>query len=310
MFERYTEGARRVLFFARYEASQLGSINIESEHLLLGLLREGKGLTSDLFARFNVSLEAARQDIEGRVVRRENVSTSVEIPFAPATKRVLQFSADEADRLLHNYIGTEHLLLGLMREDGCQAAAVLKNFGLTLVEVRSEVGRLVGDGRSEWEQGDDQSAPAAVSSHLAGFQGAAPHEPLPDYVPSDVVHISYSRRYIRTAFGPPVPRQPPSGDEPPGFIKVPSGAAGWRARGAFLSELIAELCGVPEQRVIFEESLTAHMRYDVALILPAARPEEEVLAIVRDALEAQLGITIRRETTGDGVSARVDRVRQ
>jgi hypothetical protein len=306
MFERYTERARRVLFFARYEASQLGSIQIETEHLLLGLLREGKGVTSHLFARFNVSLNAVRQDIEGRVVFQEKVSTSVEIPFAPATKRVLQFSADEADRLLHNYIGTEHLLLGLMREDGCQAAAVLKNFGLTLAEVRSEVGRLVGDGRSDWEQSDDKSATAAVSFRVAGSRGAAPHEPLPDYVPSDVVHISYSRRYIRTtAFGPPVPSQPPSGDEPQGLIKVPSGAAGWRARSASLSELIAELCGVPEQRVILDEPLSAPKRYDVALILPAARPDEEVLAIVRDALEAQLGITIQRETMGDGVSVRV-----
>src|SRR5678810_1458327 len=116
MFERYTERARRVLFFARYEASQLGSISIETEHLLLGLIREGKGLTSRIFARSHLSLENIRKDIEGRTVFREKVSTSVEIPFSADTKRVLQFAAEEADRLLHTYIGTEHLLLGILRE--------------------------------------------------------------------------------------------------------------------------------------------------------------------------------------------------
>ncbi len=80
MFERYTERARRVLFFARYEASQLGSISIETEHLLLGLIREGKGLTSRIFARSHLSLENIRKEIEGRTVFREKVSTSVEIP--------------------------------------------------------------------------------------------------------------------------------------------------------------------------------------------------------------------------------------
>src|SRR5256885_1832073 len=110
MFERYTERARRVLFFARYEASQLGSISIETEHLLLGLIREGKGLTSRIFARSHLSLENIRKEIEGRTVFREKVSTSVELPFSPETKRVLQFAAEEADRLLHNYIGTEDRL--------------------------------------------------------------------------------------------------------------------------------------------------------------------------------------------------------
>src|SRR5207302_1723395 len=115
MFERYTERARRVLFFARYEASQLGSISIETEHLLLGLIREGKGLTSRIFARSHLSLENIRKEIEGRTVFREKVSTSVEIPFSAETKRVLQFAAEEADRLLHNYIGTEHLQQVLCR---------------------------------------------------------------------------------------------------------------------------------------------------------------------------------------------------
>src|SRR6188508_2786725 len=104
MFERYTERARRVLFFARYEASQLGSISIETEHLLLGLIREGKGLTSRIFARSHLSLENIRKEIEGRTVFREKVSTSVELPFSAETKRVLQFAAEEADRMRLNTV--------------------------------------------------------------------------------------------------------------------------------------------------------------------------------------------------------------
>jgi ATP-dependent Clp protease ATP-binding subunit ClpC len=85
MFERYTERARRVLFFARYEASQLGSISIETEHLLLGLIREGKGLTSRIFARSHLSLENIRKEIEGRTVFREKVSSPPKRPIASCT---------------------------------------------------------------------------------------------------------------------------------------------------------------------------------------------------------------------------------
>src|SRR5437660_11098880 len=102
MFERYTERARRVLFFARYEASQLASISIETEHLLLGLIREGKGLTSRIFARSHLSLENIRKAVAGRTVFREQVSTSVEIPFSADTNRVRQCAAEAADRALHD----------------------------------------------------------------------------------------------------------------------------------------------------------------------------------------------------------------
>src|SRR5713226_8101667 len=129
MFERYTEQARRLLFFARFEASQLGNVCIETEHLLLGL-------TSHLFARSRLSPEDIRKEIEGRAVFREKVSTSVEIPFSPETKRVLQYAAEEADRLLHNYIGTEHLLLGILREERSVAATILMEKGMRLNTVR------------------------------------------------------------------------------------------------------------------------------------------------------------------------------
>ena len=101
MFERYTEEARRALFFARYEASQLGSISIETEHLLLGLIREGRGIISRIFARSHLSPANISEDINARSVFKEKVATSVEISFSAETKRVLQCAAEESDRLMH-----------------------------------------------------------------------------------------------------------------------------------------------------------------------------------------------------------------
>jgi ATP-dependent Clp protease ATP-binding subunit ClpC len=145
MFERYTERARRVIFFARYEASQLGSSSIETEHLLLGLIREGKGLTSRLFSKSQLSMEAIRKDVEGRSTYREKVSTSIDIPLSAESKRALGCASEEAERMLHNYIGTEHILLGLMREEKCVAAGILSERGLRLSGVREDIVQLLNE---------------------------------------------------------------------------------------------------------------------------------------------------------------------
>jgi ATP-dependent Clp protease ATP-binding subunit ClpC len=145
MFERYTERARRVIFFARYEASQLGSNSIETEHLLLGLIREGKGLTSRIFNKSHLSMEAIRKEIEGRALYREKVSTSVDIPLSVESKRVLSFASEEAERMLHNYIGTEHILLGLMREEKSVAAGILADKGMRLASVREDIIQLLNE---------------------------------------------------------------------------------------------------------------------------------------------------------------------
>ncbi len=139
MFERYTEKARRVIFFARYEASQLGSRCIETEHLLLGLLREDKALAGRFFPRAQATLDGIRKEIEGRSQKREKVSTSVELPLSDQSKRVLTYASEEADRLLHNYIGTEHILLGLLRAEDSLAADILQQKGLRLSRVREEL---------------------------------------------------------------------------------------------------------------------------------------------------------------------------
>jgi ATP-dependent Clp protease ATP-binding subunit ClpC len=140
MFERYTEKARRVIFFARYEASQFGSPYIETEHLLLGLLREDKALTNR-FLRSHASVESIRKQIEAHTTIREKVSTSVDLPLSNECKRVLAYAAEEAERLSHKHIGTEHLLLGLLREEKCFAAEILHERGLRLSTIREELAR-------------------------------------------------------------------------------------------------------------------------------------------------------------------------
>ena len=140
MFERYTEKARRVIFFARYEASQFGSPYIESEHLLLGLLREDKALTNR-FLRSHSSVESIRKQIEGHTTVREKVSTSVDLPLSDECKRILPYAADESERLHQKHIGTEHLLLGILREQGCFAAQLLEERGISLENVRENIRR-------------------------------------------------------------------------------------------------------------------------------------------------------------------------
>jgi Clp amino terminal domain, pathogenicity island component len=138
MFERYTEKARRSIFFARYEASQFGSPYIETEYLLLGLLREDKALANRLF-RSHPAAELIRKQIDGHSTPREKVSTSVDLPLSHECKRVLAYGAEESARLNHKHIGTSHLLLGLLREEASFAAQLLREQGLTVDSVREQV---------------------------------------------------------------------------------------------------------------------------------------------------------------------------
>jgi ATP-dependent Clp protease ATP-binding subunit ClpC len=139
MFERYTEKARRVIFFARYEAAQFGSPLIETEHLLLGLLREDKALTNRFIGASSPSTWDIRKEIDGHTTVREKVSTSVDLPLSNESKRVLAYSAEEAERLDVKHIGTEHLLLGLLREKKCFAAELLADRNVKLDVVRGGV---------------------------------------------------------------------------------------------------------------------------------------------------------------------------
>src|SRR5437870_4758353 len=144
VFERYTEKARRVIFFARYEASQYGSPYIETEHLLLGLMREDKAL-ANRFLRQQGSIESIRKEIEAPITRRERISTSVAVPRSAGCKRILNMAAEEAERLGHKHVGTEHLLLGILREEKCFGAEILMERGLRLSTLREELQRTSGE---------------------------------------------------------------------------------------------------------------------------------------------------------------------
>ena len=118
MFKRYTEKTRRVIFFAGYEAGLYGSSSIESEHLLLGVMREDRAPIRHT--------ESIRKELESHSTIRERTSTSLERPLSHECKRILKFAAQEAKRLGHKQVGTEHLLLGIRQEDQCLAARILK----------------------------------------------------------------------------------------------------------------------------------------------------------------------------------------
>jgi hypothetical protein len=138
MFERYTEKARRTIFFARYEASQFGSQQIETEHLLLGVFREDKVLTNQ-FLGSCAKFEVMRRTVEQRAITGVKIPTSVDLPLSHECKRVLAYGAEEAERMHHKHIGTPHLLLGMLRETKSFAAQLLGEQGITLESVREQV---------------------------------------------------------------------------------------------------------------------------------------------------------------------------
>ncbi len=123
MFEKYNEKARRALFFARYEASKLGSRVIESEHILLGILREGEETVSEIFRRFQVKPEDIRREIEGERVFVERISSTAELPLSEESKKILAYASHEAESMLHATVGSEHLLIGILRVEGSHGDA-------------------------------------------------------------------------------------------------------------------------------------------------------------------------------------------
>ena len=139
MFEKYNEKARRALFFARYEASKLGSRVIETEHVLLGVLREGEETIGALLRRFHVKSDEIRREIEGERVFVERISSTAELPLSEESKKMLAFAAHEAETMQHSTVGSEHLLIGILRVDGCLAMRILQQYGFEVSTVREEV---------------------------------------------------------------------------------------------------------------------------------------------------------------------------
>lgn len=137
MFERYTENARRLIFFARYEASQFGSPYIDTEHLLLAYFRDQPRLIAQYAPGLNE--DATRKAISARSGRREYISTSVDLPLSDACKRVLGYAAEEAEQLKDRHIRPEHLLLGLLREEKSLASQLLRDAGAQVATIREPV---------------------------------------------------------------------------------------------------------------------------------------------------------------------------
>jgi ATP-dependent Clp protease ATP-binding subunit ClpC len=142
MFERFTERARRVVVLAQEEARMLNHNYIGTEHILLGLIREGSGVAAKALESLGISLEAVRQQVK-EIIGRGQQSPSGHIPFTPRAKKVLELSLREAQALGHNYIGTEHILLGLIREGSGVAAQVLVKLGADLNRTRQQVVQLL-----------------------------------------------------------------------------------------------------------------------------------------------------------------------
>ena len=139
MFERYTEKARRVIFFARQEASELGGHAIEPHHILLGLIREDQPLITRFCKLTPLQLHDLRDRIRASTGPVEKLPTSVDMPLSGQTKHVLGYAADESQQLNHRYLSTEHLLLGLLREEQTTAAEILIEHGVYLNIVRDEL---------------------------------------------------------------------------------------------------------------------------------------------------------------------------
>ncbi|HEV3230204.1 MAG TPA: Clp protease N-terminal domain-containing protein [Solirubrobacteraceae bacterium] len=153
MFERFTEEARQVVVLAQQESRTLKHNYIGTEHLLLGLLREENGLAAQALTSLDITIDAVRDQV-ARIVGLGNDVASGQIPFTPRSKKVLELSLQEALSLGHNFIGTEHILLGLLRENEGVAARVLVDFGADAERVRNEVIRLISaGGGSEAERG-------------------------------------------------------------------------------------------------------------------------------------------------------------
>ena len=144
MFDRFTDRAKKVMSFARQEAQKFNHEYIGTEHILLGLVQEGSGVAANVLKNMTIDLEKIRHEVEKIVKTGPSMVTMGQLPFTPRAKKVLELSMEEASQLSHNYIGTEHLLLGLIKENEGIAAQVLMNLGVKLDEVREEVLEFLG----------------------------------------------------------------------------------------------------------------------------------------------------------------------
>ena len=175
MFERFTDRARKVMALANQEAQRFNHEYIGTEHILLGLVKEGSGVGANVLKNLDVDLRKVRLEVEKLVKAGPEMVTMGKLPQTPRAKKVIEYAIEEARNLNHNYVGTEHLLLGLLREHDGVAAQVLMNLGLKLEEVREEVLNLLGAGneRSEEMEGGVAGTAGASGAQASGGGSAA-----------------------------------------------------------------------------------------------------------------------------------------
>jgi uncharacterized protein (TIGR03435 family) len=266
MFERFTDQARRVLFFAREEASQLGSTRIDTEHLLLGIIRDCKGLTGRLFADAGAALDDIRHGVLRRVPAQSKPPASLEIRLSAAAQRVLQHGAEEADRLSHGYVGTEHLLLGLLSEEGSVAADVLTSQGLRLDRAREDIVKLLSHGERPGHPG----SPLVPANTFKW--------PWLRFRPSDSVHILYSEL------------------KPPQQPATNHSGSGLQAYGYTLTEAIVHAWRGNRWHIDISNGLDEGTRYDFYIQFAQTTPSETFERMWRDAIERQFQLRVTRET--------------
>jgi ATP-dependent Clp protease ATP-binding subunit ClpC len=174
MFERFTDRARKVMALANQEAQRFNHEYIGTEHILLGLVKEGSGVGANVLKNLDVDLRKVRLEVEKLVKSGPDMVTLGKLPQTPRAKKVIEYGIEEARNLNHNYVGTEHLLLGLLREHDGVAAQVLMNLGLKLEEVREEVLNLLGAGTESEDTGSSPSAGAPGPGGPGGEPTGAP----------------------------------------------------------------------------------------------------------------------------------------
>ncbi|HWE35314.1 MAG TPA: Clp protease N-terminal domain-containing protein, partial [Isosphaeraceae bacterium] len=173
MYERFTDRARKVMQLANQEAQRFNHEYVGTEHVLLGLIKEGSGVAANVLKNLDVDLRKIRNEVEKIVQAGPDMVTMGKLPQTPRAKKVIEYAIEEARNLNHNYVGTEHLLLGLLREQEGVAAQVLMNLNLKLEEVREEVLNLLGHGMDagggEGERGATQKGGKSKTPALDSF---------------------------------------------------------------------------------------------------------------------------------------------
>jgi ATP-dependent Clp protease ATP-binding subunit ClpC len=189
MFERFTDRARKVMALANQEAQRFNHEYIGTEHILLGLVKEGSGVGANVLKNLDVDLRKVRLEVEKLVKSGPDMVTMGKLPQTPRAKKVIEYAIEEARNLNHNYVGTEHLLLGLLREHEGVAAQVLMNLGLKLEEVREEVLNLLGAGVDPEESSKGGTAQAG-ESQSSGKKGSNSKTPALDSFGRDLTELA------------------------------------------------------------------------------------------------------------------------